>query len=75
MRKRWRAFAGLRRLTMSTKLKIAALVGVMLGIGALLLVKQQQIRRLEAENADLRTQLSQMASLQDRKSTRLNSSH
>lgn len=50
---------------MSTKPKVVALVVVMLGFAALLLVKQQQIRRLEAENADLRSQLSQMASLQD----------
>ncbi len=50
---------------MSTKPKVVALVVVMLGIAALLLVKQQQIKRLEAENADLRTQLSQVAALQD----------
>jgi len=41
------------------------LVVVLLGVGALVLLQQQQIRRLEAENADLRTQLSQVASLQD----------
>lgn len=50
---------------MSTKLKAALLLVVLLGIGALLLLQQQQIRRLVAENTDLRTQLSQMASLQD----------
>jgi hypothetical protein len=37
----------------------------MLGIAALLLVKQKQIGRLVAENADLRTQLNQMTLLQD----------
>ena len=50
---------------MSTKPIEVALVVVMLGIAALLLVKQQQIKRLQAENADLRTQLSQMGLLQD----------
>jgi len=50
---------------MFRRLRIGALVVVLLGVGALVLLQQQQIRRLEAENADLRTQLSQVASLQD----------
>jgi hypothetical protein len=50
---------------MSTKLKVAALVVLLLGVAALLVLQQQQIRRLQAENADLLTQLGQMASLQD----------
>ena len=50
---------------MSTKLKAGALVVVLLGIAALFLWQQQQIKRLTDENADLRTQLNQMASLRD----------
>ncbi|SPE59930.1 exported hypothetical protein [Verrucomicrobia bacterium] len=50
---------------MSTKLKVAALFVLLLAVAALLSLQQQQIRRLGAENADLRTQLGQMASLQD----------
>ncbi len=50
---------------MSKNLKGLALVVVTLGVVALLLVKQQQIRRLEAENADLRSQLNEIASLRD----------
>jgi hypothetical protein len=50
---------------MSTKLKVAALVVVLLGVAALLLLQQQQIKQLMDENADLRTQLNQMASLRD----------
>jgi hypothetical protein len=50
---------------MSGKLKVGALVFVLLGVAALLLLQQQQIRRLVAENADLRTQLSEIVSLQD----------
>jgi uncharacterized protein HemX len=50
---------------MSTKLKAGALVVVLLGIAALFLWQQQQIKRLMNENADLRTQLNQMASLRD----------
>src|ERR1035441_1461646 len=50
---------------MSTKLKVGALVVVLLGIDALFLLQQQQIKRLTDENADLRTQLNQMASLRD----------
>jgi hypothetical protein len=50
---------------MSTKLKAGALVVVLLGIAALFLWQQQQIKRLTGDNADLRTQLNQMASLRD----------
>jgi hypothetical protein len=50
---------------MSTKLKVAALVVELLGVAALLLLQQQQIKRLMDENADLRTQLNPMASLRD----------
>ena len=38
---------------------------VLLGMAALFLMQQQQITRLVEENADLRTQLNQMASLRD----------
>lgn len=50
---------------MSTKSKVVALVVLLLGVAALVVLHQQQVRRLQTENADLRTQLSQMASLQD----------
>ena len=50
---------------MSSKLKVGTLVFVLLGVATLLLLQQQQIRRLVAENADLRTQLSQIVLLQD----------
>ena len=50
---------------MSTKLKVGALVVVLLGIAALFLLQQQQIKRLMDENADLGTQLNQIASLRD----------
>jgi hypothetical protein len=50
---------------MSSKLKVGTLVFVLLGVATLLLLQQQQIRRLVAENADLRAQLSQIVSLQD----------
>jgi hypothetical protein len=50
---------------MSTKLKAGALVVVLLGMAALFLWQRQQITRLGEENADLRTQLNQMASLRE----------
>ena len=50
---------------MSTKLKVGALVVLLLGIAALFLLQQQQIKRFMGENADLRTRLNQTASLQD----------
>ena len=51
---------------MSSKLKVGALVLVLLGVATLsLLHQQQQIRRLVAENAELRTQLSEIVALQD----------
>ena len=51
---------------MSSKLKVGALVCVLLGVATLLLLhQQQQIRRLVAENAELRTQLSEIVALQD----------
>ena len=50
---------------MSTRLKVGALVIVLLGIAVLFLLQQQQITRLVEENADLRAQLNQMASLPD----------
>ena len=50
---------------MSSKLKVGALVFALLGVATLLLLQQQQISRLAAENADLRTQLSEIVSLQD----------
>jgi multisubunit Na+/H+ antiporter MnhG subunit len=51
----------LKRRDVTTSAASLGVVIVMLGIAALLLVKQQQIRRLETENADLRAQLNQMA--------------
>ena len=50
---------------MSSKLKVGVLVFVLLCVTSVLLLQQQQIRRLVAENADLRTQLSQIVLLQD----------
>jgi hypothetical protein len=50
---------------MSSKLKVGVLVLVLLGVTTLLLLQQQQIRRLVSENADLRTRLSQIVLLQD----------
>jgi hypothetical protein len=50
---------------MSSKLKVGALVFALLGVATLLLLQQQQIRRLAAENADLRNQLSEIVLLQD----------
>ncbi|MCC6822282.1 MAG: hypothetical protein IT579_16245 [Verrucomicrobia subdivision 3 bacterium] len=50
---------------MNTKLKTGAWVIVALGIGALLLLQQLQIKRLVAECAALRTQLNETASLQE----------
>jgi len=50
---------------MSTRLKAGALVVVLPGIAVLFLLQQQQITRLVEENADLRTQLNQVASLRD----------
>src|ERR1035441_2016360 len=50
---------------MSSKLKVGALVFALLGVATLLLLQQQQISRLAAENADLRTQLSEIVLLQD----------
>jgi len=47
------------------KLKFGVLVVALLGIAALLVLQQLEIKRLAAENADLRTQLSQIASLKD----------
>ena len=50
---------------MSTRLKAGAVVVVLLGIAVLFLSQQQQITRLVQQNADLRTQLNQMASLRN----------
>lgn len=50
---------------MSKTLKAGALVVVLLGIVALLLVQQHEIRRLLADNAALQTQLNQMAAMRD----------
>ena len=46
-------------------MKAGALVVVLLGIAALFLLQQHQITRLVEENADLRSQRNQMASLPD----------
>jgi TolA-binding protein len=50
---------------MSSKLKVGVVAVVLLGMAAVLFFQQQQIKRLMDENADLRTQLNQMASLRD----------
>jgi multidrug efflux pump subunit AcrA (membrane-fusion protein) len=50
---------------MSTTPKVVAWVVIVTSIAALVLVKQQQIRGLMAENAALRAELSQMTFLQD----------
>ena len=50
---------------MSPKLKVGATVAALLGFAGLLEVQQLKIRHLMAENADLRSQLVQMSSLQD----------
>ncbi len=47
------------------KLQIGTLVVALAAVAALLLLQQRDIKRLVAENADVRTQLSHMASLQD----------
>jgi hypothetical protein len=49
----------------SRALTIGALVLALLGAAGLLLSQQSEIRRLAAEVAELRTQVGQMASLQD----------
>src|SRR5579872_4495581 len=51
---------------MSPKLKVGATVGALLGCAGLLEVQQLKIKHLMAENTDLRSQLVQMSSLQDR---------
>jgi hypothetical protein len=51
---------------MSKSLKTGALLGVLLGIAALVLWQQYQIKRLAVENTALHTQLNQLASLRDR---------
>ncbi len=50
---------------MNPKLKLGALVVVVLGVVTVLLLQQAKIKRLRAENADLRSQLSQLVSSQD----------
>jgi hypothetical protein len=50
---------------MSPKLKVGATVAALLGFAGLLEVQQLKIKHLMAENADLRSQLVQMSSLQD----------
>lgn len=47
---------------MSPKLKIGATVAVLLGFVGLLQLQQIKIKRLMADNADLRSQLGQMES-------------
>jgi hypothetical protein len=50
---------------MNPKVKFVATVAVILGFAALFQIQQLKIKSLVAENADLRSQLSQMGSLQD----------
>lgn len=50
---------------MDVKLKVGALVVVILGVATVFKLQQGTIKRLVAENADLSTRLTQMASLQD----------
>jgi hypothetical protein len=51
---------------MNAKLKAGALMAGLLSIVALILLQQQQKRRLAKQIVDLRTQLNQMASLRDK---------
>jgi hypothetical protein len=51
--------------TMSPKLKVGATIVVLLGFAGLFQQQQLKIKHLMAENADLRSQLGQMGSLQD----------
>ncbi|HEY5912225.1 MAG TPA: hypothetical protein VJA21_16605 [Verrucomicrobiae bacterium] len=57
---------GLSDNLMSPKLKVGATVAVLLGFAAVLGVQQLKNKHLLAENADLRSQLVQMSSLQAR---------
>ena len=50
---------------MSPRLKVGAMIAVLLGFAAILQLQHLKIRRLLAENTDLRSQLGQMGSLQD----------
>jgi uncharacterized protein YydD (DUF2326 family) len=50
---------------MNTKLKVGLSSCLLLGIAALLLLQQREIKRRAAESADLRRQLSLMVSLQE----------
>ena len=50
---------------MSPKLKVGATVAVLLGFAGLFQLQQLKIKHLMAENADLRSQLGQISSLQD----------
>ena len=50
---------------MSPKLKIGGAVAVLLGFAGLLEVQQLKIKHLVAENAELRSQLAQISSLQE----------
>lgn len=56
---------GQYQIAMSPKVKVGATVVVLLGFAALFHLQQLKIKQLVAENADLRTQLGQMGSLQD----------
>lgn len=50
---------------MNPRLKVGAIVAILLGFVGLLQLQQLKIKRLMAENADQRSQLGQMGSLQD----------
>jgi len=50
---------------MNRKLKVGAVVALLVGFAALFEAQQLKIKHLMAENADLRSQLGQMGSLQD----------
>jgi hypothetical protein len=50
---------------MSPKVKIGVTVAILLNFSALFQMQQLKIKRLVAENSDLRSQLGQMGSLQD----------
>jgi TolA-binding protein len=47
------------------KLKIGALIAALLGVGTLMILQHLEVKRLAAENTDLRAQLGQMASSQE----------
>ena len=58
-------FSGQYENAMSSKLKLGAVVALVLGFAGLFEVQQLKLKHLMAENADLRNQLGQMEALHD----------